>query len=41
MKPLIYMLSRPQAGFDKLKSELEDLSLKYTEKDVYYHIKES
>ena len=24
----------------KLKSELEDLSLKYTEKEVYYHIKE-
>ena len=27
-------------GLYKLKSELEDLSLKYTEKDVYYHIKE-
>ncbi|MCD8183933.1 MAG: RelA/SpoT family protein [Bacteroides sp.] len=27
-------------GLYKLKSELEDLSLKHTEKDVYYHIKE-
>ena len=27
-------------GLYKLKSELEDLSLKYTEKEVYYHIKE-
>ncbi|MDR0977085.1 MAG: RelA/SpoT family protein [Prevotellaceae bacterium] len=27
-------------GLYKLKSELEDLSLKYTEPDVYYHIKE-
>lgn len=27
-------------GLYKLKSELEDLSLKYTEKDVYYHIKD-
>lgn len=27
-------------GFYKLKSELEDLSLKYTQHDVYYHIKE-
>ena len=27
-------------GLYKLKSELEDLSLKYTEKDMYYHIKE-
>ena len=27
-------------GLYKLKSELEDLSLKYTEHDVYYHIKE-
>ena len=27
-------------GLYKLKSELEDLSLKYMEKDVYYHIKE-
>ena len=27
-------------GLYKLKSELEDLSLKYTEKDIYYHIKE-
>ena len=27
-------------GLYKLKSELEDLSLKYTERDVYYHIKE-
>lgn len=27
-------------GLYKLKSELEDLSLKYTEKDKYYHIKE-
>ena len=26
-------------GLYKLKSELEDLSLKYTEKEVYYHIK--
>ena len=26
-------------GLYKLKSELEDLSLKYTEHDVYYHIK--
>ena len=25
-------------GLYKLKSELEDLSLKYTEKEVYYHI---
>ena len=28
-------------GLYKLKSELEDLSLKYTEKEVYYHIKEN
>ena len=27
-------------GLYKLKSELEDLSLKYTEHDIYYHIKE-
>lgn len=27
-------------GLYKLKSELEDLSLKYTEKDKYYHIKD-
>ncbi len=27
-------------GLYKLKSELEDLSLKYTEKEIYYHIKE-
>ena len=27
-------------GLYKLKSELEDLSLKYTQSDVYYHIKE-
>ena len=27
-------------GFYKLKSELEDLSLKYLEHDAYYHIKE-
>ena len=27
-------------GLYKLKSELEDLSLKYTEHEVYYHIKE-
>ena len=27
-------------GLYKLKSELEDLSLKYTEREVYYHIKE-
>ena len=27
-------------GLYKLKSELEDLSLKYTEKEMYYHIKE-
>lgn len=27
-------------GLYKLKSELEDLSLKYTQHDVYYHIKE-
>ena len=27
-------------GFYKLKSELEDLSLKYLERDAYYHIKE-
>lgn len=27
-------------GLYKIKSELEDLSLKYTEKEVYYHIKE-
>ena len=27
-------------GLYKLKSELEDLSLKYTEKEVYYHIKD-
>lgn len=27
-------------GLYKVKSELEDLSLKYTEKEVYYHIKE-
>ena len=27
-------------GLYKLKSELEDLSLKYTERDVYYHIKD-
>lgn len=27
-------------GLYKLKSELEDLSLKYTEHDVYYHIKD-
>lgn len=27
-------------GLYTLKSELEDLSLKYTEKEVYYHIKE-
>lgn len=27
-------------GLYKLKSELEDLSLKYTETEVYYHIKE-
>ena len=27
-------------GLYKLKSELEDLSLKYMEKEVYYHIKE-
>lgn len=27
-------------GLYTLKSELEDLSLKYTEKDVYYHIKD-
>lgn len=27
-------------GLYKLKSELEDLSLKYTQTDIYYHIKE-
>lgn len=27
-------------GLYKLKSELEDLSLKYTEREIYYHIKE-
>ena len=27
-------------GLYKLKSELEDLSLKYTEKEMYYHIRE-
>ena len=27
-------------GLYKLKSELEDLSLKYTERDIYYHIKD-
>lgn len=27
-------------GLYKIKSELEDLSLKYTEHDIYYHIKE-
>lgn len=27
-------------GLYKLKSELEDLSLKYTEHDIYYHIKD-
>ena len=27
-------------GLYKLKSELEDLSLKYTQPDIYYHIKE-
>ena len=27
-------------GLYKLKSELEDLSLKYTETDIYYHIKD-
>lgn len=27
-------------GLYKLKSELEDLSLKYTEREVYYHIKD-
>ena len=27
-------------GLYKLKSELEDLSLKHTEKEIYYHIKE-
>ena len=27
-------------GLYKIKSELEDLSLKYTEKEVYYHIKD-
>lgn len=27
-------------GLYRLKSELEDLSLKYTEHDIYYHIKE-
>lgn len=27
-------------GLYKLKSELEDLSLKYLEHDAYYHIKE-
>ena len=27
-------------GLYKLKSELEDLSLKYTEKEVYYHVKD-
>ena len=27
-------------GLYKLKSELEDLSLKYTQHDVYYHIKD-
>lgn len=27
-------------GLYKMKSELEDLSLKYTERDVYYHIKD-
>ncbi len=27
-------------GLYKLKSELEDLSLKYSEKDIYYHIKD-
>ena len=27
-------------GLYKLKSELEDLALKYTEHDIYYHIKE-
>lgn len=27
-------------GLYKLKSELEDLSLKYTEPDIYYHIKD-
>ncbi len=27
-------------GLYKLKSELEDLSLKYTEHDIYYHIRE-
>ena len=27
-------------GLYKLKSELEDLSLKYTQHDIYYHIKE-
>ena len=29
-----------QLGLYKLKSELEDLSLKYLEQDAYYHIKE-
>ncbi len=27
-------------GLYKLKSEMEDLSLKYTEKEIYYHIKD-
>ncbi len=27
-------------GLYKLKSELEDLSLKYTQKETYYYIKE-
>ena len=27
-------------GLYKLKSELEDLSLKYSERDIYYHIKD-
>ena len=28
-------------GLYTIKSELEDLSLKYTEHDVYYHIKDN
>lgn len=39
-KLLTCMLLAHKLGLYKLKSELEDLSLKYTQHDVYYHIKD-
>ena len=36
----LYVPLAHKLGLYRLKSELEDLSLKYTEHDIYYHIKE-